>query len=352
MKMNTRKKNKIAWVSSTILMALIVVGCVYLDRADVNQGTEEDPVYWTKAGEVATFTIDAHIEAAQDQTRKFLIAILVPKSWNARENTTVTYTATGKEDGKTPFPMSPVDPKLVPTNSDIPWSELLKSKYGVGTNVLNDMEWVAFSTNKIYEIYNFDKVTTKITIKCKTGPKNLCFKPAFFINFAEDDFPADEGYKKYVSSSQCFEVVDGMGALIDFCAFHYNKTEPLVALQDDFITFTFLGDTYTNDLVKADAVYMEAIAYTEEGNAYKVNEKSAKTLMTKEDRTYSNIYNLTIWPAEFFGIQDDETISRIEYIFTNEDGTVSITSTDDKLAAEGGELEGEKEPFICELVCE
>ena len=33
------------------------------------------------------------------------MAILVPKSWNARENTTVTYTATGKEDGITPFPI-------------------------------------------------------------------------------------------------------------------------------------------------------------------------------------------------------------------------------------------------------
>ncbi|MCS2571041.1 hypothetical protein NXX61_10960 [Bacteroides ovatus] len=47
-----------------------------------------------------------------------------------------------------------------------------------------------------------------------------------------------------------------------------------------------------------------------------------------------------------------ETITRIEYIFTNKDGTLSITGTDDKIAAEGGEVEGEKEPFICELACE
>ena len=36
----------------------------------------------------------------------------------------------------------------------------------------------------------------------------------------------------------------------------------------------------------------------------------------------------------------------------NKDGTLSITGTDDKIAAEGGEVEGEKEPFICELACE
>lgn len=53
------KKNRIAWVGSSILMALVVVGCVYLDKVNINQGTEENPIYWTKAGEIATFTIDA-----------------------------------------------------------------------------------------------------------------------------------------------------------------------------------------------------------------------------------------------------------------------------------------------------
>lgn len=349
------KKNRIAWVSSSILMALVVVGCVYLDKVNVNQGTEENPIYWAKAGEIATFTIDAHIDCAENQTKKFLMAILVPKSWNARENTTVTYTATGKEDGVTSLPMSPVNPQLVPKNVDVPWSEVLRAEYGVGTNVLNDMEWVAFSTNKIYTMLEHENATIKITLKCKTGPKNLRFKPAFFINFAEDDFPANDEhgmkYKKYVPSNDCFEVVEGVGEVTDFCAFHYNKVEPLAALQDDFVTFTFLGDTYTNNLKEA-AVYLEAVAYTDNGNTYEVKEKSAKTLMPKEDSFLSNIFNLTIWPAEYFGIQEGETITRIEYIFTNKDGTLSITGTDDKIAAEGEEVEGEKEPFICELACE
>lgn len=350
------KKNRIVWAGSLFLMVLVVFGCVYLDSVNVNQGTEEAPIYWTKAGEVATFTVKAHIDAAEDQTRKFLVAILVPKSWNARANTTITYTTTGKEDGVTPFPMSPVDTKLVPKNSKTPWSELLMAEYGVGTNVLNDMEWVAFSTNKIYAIKQHDKADMVFTIKCKTGSKNLCFKPGFFINFAEDDFPGNDEqgmkYKKYMSSSQCFEVVEGMGGVIDFCAFHYYKAEPLSALQDDFVTISFLGDTYTNELIDADAVYMEATARTDNGKAYEIDEKSAKTLMTKEDRAFSNIYNLTIWPTDFFGVQDGETITRIDYIFTNEDGTIRITYTDDKIAAEGGEVEGEKEPFVYELLCD
>ena len=353
--MKTSSKQKIKSYktgSLLLLIMLIMIGCVYLDSVSINQGTDEDPIYWVKAGEVATFTVKGHIEAAEDQTRRFLVAILVPKSWNARENTTVTYIADGVEDGYTSLPMSPVDTKLVPKNATIPWSELLMAEYGVSTNVLNDMEWVAFRTDKLYAIKNHDYANITITIKCKAGPKNLRFKPAFFINFAEDDFPGDDKYKKYSPGNQCFEVVEGDGSVTDFCAFHFNKTEPLAALQDDYVTFSFLGDIYSNDLVKADAIYMAATAYTDNGHTYIMDEKSEKTLMTKEDRDFSNVYNLTIWPAGYFGIPEGEIITRIDYIFTNADGTVNITSTDDKIAAEGGEAEGEEEPFVCELVCE
>lgn len=353
--MKTSSKQKIKSYktgSLLLLIMLIMIGCVYLDSVSINQGTDEDPIYWVKAGEVATFTVKGHIEAAEDQTRRFLVAILVPKSWNARENTTVTYIADGVEDGYTSLPMSPVDTKLVPKNATVPWSELLMAEYGVSTNVLNDMEWVAFRTDKLYAIKNHDYANITITIKCKAGPKNLRFKPAFFINFAEDDFPGDDKYKKYSPGNQCFEVVEGDGSVTDFCAFHFNKTEPLAALQDDYVTFSFLGDIYSNDLVKADAIYMEATAYTDNGHTYIVDEKSEKTLMTKEDRDFSNVYNLTIWPAGYFSIPEGETITRIDYMFTNADGTVNITSTDDKIAAEGGEAEGEEEPFVCELVCE
>ena len=53
-------------------MALVVVGCVYLDKVNINQGTEENPIYWTKAGEIATFTIDAHINVHKIKRENFL----------------------------------------------------------------------------------------------------------------------------------------------------------------------------------------------------------------------------------------------------------------------------------------
>ena len=355
MRTNIKQKNNVCLAGSVLLLlTIIVIGCVYLDRVSVNQGTEKDPIYWAKAGEIATFTMEGHIACAEDHGNvRFIAALLAPKSWNIRENTTVTYTATGLEDGVTPYSMSPVPVSSLPKNGGgMTWSDALMAKYGVGVNVLNDMEWVAFQTDKIYSIKNHDKPTFNISFKCKTGPKNLKARIGFFINHSDDGLSSNEDHYKVAYSEQCFEVVEGTGAVTDFCAFHFNKTEPLAGLQDDFITFTFMGDTYPNDLASADAVYMEATAHTDNGNTYKVDEKTEKTLMKKEDRTFNKIFNLTIWPTEFFDIPDGEIITRIDYIFTNRDGKISITGTDDKIAAEGGEVEGEKEPFICELVCE
>lgn len=121
--------------------------------------------------------------------------------------------------------------------------------------------------------------------------------------------------------------------------------------QTYYVTFTFQGDINTNELIKAENVYIEATAYTIEGKIYTVNEKSAKTLMKRETKLPR--YNVTLWPGGFFNIPDGETISRIEYIFTNEDGTVSISQSDDSRDNEGEEVEeGIKEPFVFEFQCE
>lgn len=354
MRTNIKRRNRIYWAAGTLLLlTILVIGCVYIDSIDVNQGTDEEPVYWVKAGEVATFTLKGNIDCAEDHGNvKFVTALLAPKSWDIRENTTVTYTATGLENGITSYSMSPIPESVLPVNGrGMTWSDALMTKYGVGTNVLNDMEWVAFQTDKVYDIKNHDKPTFTITFKCKTGPKNLKAHIGFFVNHSDDGLSTDDRHYKVMYSEQCFQVVEGTGFETDFCAYHFNKTEPLAALQDDYITFSFLGDTYTNDLVSADAVYLEATAYTDSGKKYKVDEKSEKTWMKKEDRAFNKIFSLTIWPAEFFGVEDGEVITRIEYIFTNKDGTVSVTKSDDDAAIEGEETDKE-EPFTCELLCE
>lgn len=348
MRTNIKQRKRICLAGSALLLlTMVVIGCVYLDSVSVNQGTEENPKYYVNAGEVATFTVKGNINATGDESGcRLVVAYLVPKSWNARENTTMSYTATGLEDGITSYSMS-----LIPETSTLPkggdgltWSDGLMVKYGVATNVLNDMEWVAFWTDKVYDVKQHQQPTFTVTIKCKTGPKNLKAHLAFFIGDSNEGL--DNGdYYKMTPSEECFQVVNGTGFEVDFCNYHSYQTEPLAALQDDYITFSFLADTYPNDLASADAIYLEATAITDDGKEYKVTEKTEKTLMKKEKNSFSNIFSVTMWPTEFFGIEDGETITRIEYIFTNSDGTISVTKSDDE-----GE-EGD-EPFVTELLCE
>lgn len=349
MKTNIKRKRISLVASFFLLLVVIVIACVDLYTVDINQGTEEEPKYWVNAGETATFTMKGQInnEAIEDvKDVRLVIGILVPTSWNARNNTTVTYAPTMLDTETKDLTMSAIPETELPKNGGgLTWAAALKKKYGVGSNVLNDMEWVTFQTDKVYTIPPHNSPEFFITIKCKTGPKNLKARIGFFVNSSDDGLSADEKYYKMMMSEQCFEVVNGEGPETDFCNYHFNQMEPLTALQDDYITFSFLADTYPNELGNASAVYFEAVAYTDSGKDYKVFEKTTKTLMEKEDQNFSKIFSITMWPTDFFGIEEGENIVRIEYIFTNADRTVTVTKSDDE-----GE-EGD-EPFVSYLMCD
>lgn len=340
-------------VSFLLLLTVIVVACFEIRGVSVNQGTKDEPQYWVKAGDIATFTMTGHIAGAGDPNynQRFIGAILVPKSWKARENMTASYVATELEDGSTSYPMELIPVSESPKNNQgLSWAEALMQKKGVGSNVLDDMEWVTFQSVKVYT-FSQNQPDFTITFKCKTGLQNLKARISFFVNYSGDGLGSNDKHYAFSESEQCFEVREGEGGLIDFCAYHFNKVDPLAALQDDYITFSFVGDAYDNDLISEDKIYLKATAYTDNGNKYSVD-VSEKTLMEKEDRSFVKTYNLTMWPIDFFGINADETITKIEYFFTNADGTVVVSKSDDDEAAEGMEIEGDKQPFVFEPRCD
>jgi hypothetical protein len=352
MKKNFIFKKKSLYILSGLILVAVLFSCIYIDSYSVvqtlNDGTK---VNWVNAGEVATFKLNGHIECAADHSNEhFIVAMLAPKSWDIRNNVTMTYTTTVIANKDEVFTMSPIADTTSPKSQPgLTWSQALMNKYGVGTNVLNDMEWVAFQTDKIWDIHNGEHPYYEITIKCKTGMQNLKAHLGFFVNNSDNGLNDDNAYYKAVFSTECFEVVNGTGAVIDYCYLHSNKVEPLASLQNDLVTFSFVGNVYANELAKADAIYFEATAKTDAGNSYTVNEKTSKTLMKKQG-TYGSTYSLTLWPEKFFGIPEGETITDINYIFTNSDNSITITQTDDN--ASGGSISGTKEPFTFKLMCQ
>lgn len=335
------------------IIGLFVTGCVYIDSFSVTQIIDGKEVTYAYANTEATFTLTGHIEAHEDHSDvNFVIAYLVPKSWKVAENGKVTFKCDLAEDHDQILTMSVVPASQLPKNGGgRTWVECLTQEYGVGTNVLDDMEWVVFQTDDKFTIINNQFPTYTIWLKTNVGSKNLKCHLGVFVNHTDDGFGGGNDHKKVQFSPDCFEVVGGSGATIDFCSNHYNKVSPMTSLQNDILTLTFNGSVAANELTSQDAIYINGTAYTASGKKYELTEKSNRTKMTREN-AYSDNYNITFWPVELFNVPIAEKIEYITYYFTNKDGSVTVTQSDDDYVVNGTDIPTVKEPFKFAFECE
>ena len=299
-----------------VVLAFMAITCVFIDGVEY-----EDTV---KAGEIASFTVNVSVDGqATVNNTRMVIGFLAPKSWNAAQNTTVTYTSSVDAGVET---MSLIPAGTNPKNSPgLTWSAAVRNRFGVGENVLDDMEWVMYWSDKTYTVNNGDDITAAVLISAKAGMDNLKFKPTFFLNHTDDGLGTDDKHYK-VYKGDCFAVTDGTGDLIDFCEVHFNAAQPLTATKDDFVTFSFQGDVADNDLINADKIFLCAKAYTQNSNVLEVCLAETKSQMNKQFQ-YGNTYSTTVWPADYFSVPEGDEILKIEYSFVNEDGSVEIADT-------------------------
>ncbi len=349
-------KNKIKGYHFLVLAGIIgiaVTGCVYLDSFSVTQIIDGKEVNYAYANTEATFTITGHIECHEDHNGvNFVVAFLVPKSWNVLENGKVTYKCDLAEDHDMILNMSPVPTASLPKNGGgRTWVECLTQEYKVGTNVLDDMEWVVYQTNEKWNIINNQFPYYTVWLKTNVGEKNLkCYLGAF-VNHTDDGFGGGVDHKKVTFSPDRFEVIGGKGPVIDFCDRHYNKVSPMTSLQNDLVTLTFNGDIADNQLASMEKVYVNGTAYDDEGNAYELTEKSERTLMTREN-AYSNTFNITVWPIELFNMPVTAQMTHFDYYFTNADGTVRITKSHDDYVIDNIKIPANEVPFTFTFECE
>lgn len=345
------KKSYFAMLAA--IVAFVVTGCVFIDSFSVMQVIDGKEVSYAYANTEATFTLTGHIECHEDHPAvNFVVGYLVPKSWKLAETGKVTYKCDLAEDHDAILHMSVIPASSLPKNGGgRTWAECLTQEYGVGTNVLDDMEWVVFQTDDAYAIINNQFPTYTIWLTVNVGEKNLKFHPGVFVNHTDDGFGGGTDHKKVQFAPECFEVVGGKGDVVDFCNKHYNTASPMSALQNDLLTLTFNGSIAENQLTKADAIYINGVAYTASGNKYEVTEKSAKTKLIREN-AYSDNYSITVWPVALFNVPVTEQIEYFEYYFTNADGSVIISQSDDDFENFGTEIPAIKVPFKFAFECE
>lgn len=352
MKSLLTKQNALCGLVLALVISAVATGCVYLTGYDILQEHDGQRGAWCYAGENVKFTVNGYIECqSTTNSTNFVFAMLVPKSWNAAQSARVTYCCDLADDRDEEMSMSLIPSSNLPKNGQgRTWTECLDQEFGVGTNVLDDMEWIVFQTDLAWDISSGQKPNYTIYVRMKAGKENMKFHPAFFVNHTDDGFSTDERHKKVIYASECFEVVGGSGLVLDFCNNHYNKVSPMASLQDDYITFSYLGYVADNELNNYDEIYFEATATTDTGKKYSVTKKDAETLMRRED-ALSKIFTITIWPTGFFGIPEGEVIENISYSFTNKDGSVKITQSDDDKEQLDEPLPSEKVPFSFQFLC-
>ncbi len=299
-----------------VLFLIILFSCVFLDEI-IYEPT-------VKAGEVATFTLKVRIEPGEaSNDDRLVMACLVPKVWNAAETAKVTYTCGLYGDAVRTMTLIP-EGNLPKNGGGLTWENRLIDWFGYGPNVLDDMEWVVFWSD-VESVTVRENFTADIKVEIPTSPENLRVKLGFFINQGNDGMGDPQNAQKRwsIKYTDCFEAIEGEGIMMDFCEAHFNMFQPSNATKEDIVTIKFQGGVEPNVLDGASEVYLCATAYTDMGNKYEVSDRREASKMTRDIYDVKT-FSKTFWLGDYFKIPDSESITKIEYFFSNKDGSLWV----------------------------
>ncbi|AMR32253.1 hypothetical protein A0256_12900 [Mucilaginibacter sp. PAMC 26640] len=273
----------------------------------------------------ATIPITVHISiptAGNGGPDYLILGVLVPKGWKAAQNTTVGYTSPTSGNGT----MTLVPDGTLPKNGGgLTWSAYMKKTFGNAGNLIDDMEWVAYQSDKSFT-HNGNTFTADLNIRMKVAAdgNNTLVKLSYVIADTGNGFTSD-GNGTYFSqvTKPCFEVTGGTGDIVDFCNPQLTIVDPPKSLDNDFVTLTFDGNVIATPLSGETELYLCATAYTNDGKTITVCEQTDKTRMVQTSAT-SKKYQVTFWPKSFFGTTDAQTILKMEYFVTNKAGTSKV----------------------------
>ncbi|HEV7330464.1 MAG TPA: DUF4961 domain-containing protein [Flavisolibacter sp.] len=269
-----------------------------------------------KGGEILPVTLNVTIETNQEQTSKFMVAVLVPKVWNARKNTTITFTSdiTSGDQTMSVIPEGTPEPK----GSGMDWPTLISTKVGNGGNLINDYEWVAFFSDAAYTVGGNKTVRAQVKIRTKVSDDNIAFKLGYCVANSTDGLSGTDRYGTFFTS--CFRV-EGSGDLIDFCNPQLATIEPRTSLDNDIITLNFDSKVSDNALSNSSDIYLCATGITTSGERINVCSQNAQTKMNVVG---VGRFRKDIWPREFFSLRADQSLRSLEYFYTDATGNVKV----------------------------
>lgn len=267
-------------------------------------------------GEILPITLNVKVETNQSQTSKFMVAVLVPKLWRVANTATVTFTSditTGPQQ-MTVIPNSTAAPQANGLN----WPNLLAAKIGNGGNLINDWEWVAFYSNADLSVGGNVTVRATVNISIPVTNDNLSFKMGYVVANSSDGLSATDRYGTFFPG--CLRV-NGDGDLIDFCNPQLASIDPRTSLDNDIITINFDAGVAQNTLQDANAIYLCATGITTTGTSIETCRQVPASKLTSLG---AGRWRIDIWPRNFFAVDDNQQLARMEYFFTDETGSIKV----------------------------
>jgi len=279
----------------------LLAGCITIDEVD--QPSTAQP------GQNITITVKIEVTQSKDNSAdRIYFGFLAPRDWNAAANTTVTFSS-DRGNGK----MTLVPPGALALKSNNRWAALLLSRYGIGVNLLKDMEWVTFRTDSTYAAANGGPVV-KATIKIvtRTGTQNEIVRLGYFATAEDIIDPIDNPFY-----GKDLTIAGGKGPLLDFSHPQTATIVPAKSVDNDYITITFDGNARRTALTGSTAVYLRASAYTRDQQVINVADGSRPTRLAPMG---NNKWRIQIWPRSFFHLKENQSLTRMEYYFTDRAG--------------------------------
>jgi hypothetical protein len=303
------KYKNLIWKIIGGLLLLIIVSCSMTIDSVVQPAS-------VNGGDNLPVTLNVTIVTNQAQTSNFMVAVLVPKVWKARQNTSITFTS-DISSGPQPMTVIPVG-TAAPQGGGADWPTLLLNKIGNGGNLIADYEWVAFYSNASYSIGGNVTVHATVSLNIKTSPDNLSFKLGYCVANSTDGLSSSDRYGSYFPG--CFQV-NGTGDLIDFCNPQLSSVDPRTSLENDIVTVTFDGGVTPTALDNASQVYMCMTGVLTTGDSLSV---CSPTDVTKMIPLGLNKWQKDFWPRKLFNLADNQHLSGLRYYFTDASGNNKV----------------------------
>jgi hypothetical protein len=304
-------------------LVLGVAVVIFLTQCGLNPFTIEMPAS-TDAGQMVTFKLHGSTMSRIDNTQanptyatKLMVGIMVPKNWNAKQNTTVSLASPKGDETMVMVPDGEIEPV-----SGQNWPNAAKRRFGIGPNLFDDFEWIIYRTNKVYTFVNNEDIDFTVNVNTRVGTENMVTKLGFYLGSSKENLRPDDGDYTKVAFSNQFEVKNGTGDLVDFINPQLSKIDPVKSQDNDIITFTFDAGVTNTGLSNTEEIYLCAKAFDQNNTV--VAEVCEQTPKTKLTAIGGKRYRIDLWPRGFFNVPSGTTISNVEYYYTDGHGVVKV----------------------------